>query len=688
LAVATDSTRSDETPESGHGEVDDACSPRENDRVVQVVNNQVVNQFLAETTTSGSNFGIASEFRESRGSTAPRETGPMQEADIARSVERFVEPSCFSAALVVLQNRSVLVLRGPAGTGKRTGALALLRYGTQRRSVTVLSPGLSVEELRRYEYKEGRDYLILDRPGGKDDPATFTYHWEELAKDITLAAARLVLTTTVSSREFPDEFAVNWEAPGSAELIDRYISDPETAVLVRQAAGDAGPRDIARLAEELERSDDVAIDTVLERAGLEAITRWLDGDPAESDVLLAVSVSFGDGLTETECEEMLAQLEEAVSSGRPSTDHEQSERLPEPVLRQRRRDRLVAVPMLMREPSAASVSAAIEEPSLTFTSSAARRRTLEQLWDRYDVGLWGAVRRWLDAAIEVADDRRTMTVTAGLALLARAAPEYVLISFLQPWASRGHNSRRAACYVTWHAAYDDAVSSWALDCALGWVRSSDVNTKRTAILCLAGPIGTRYPAEAIRRLWRLAQEPSGLGREARDAVVTLTRNAALSGVADLTPLRYIAAQLTNGSRGRADRFETALQVADLLVTANDTDGRSLGAALAKTPGAAASLARIWAVVLVHRPHRRSALDGLARALVVLGPAEGGLDAIKALGSPLLTHLPAAEQQLLRHELPSRLAGTRAETGSSKAIVSALLEAGARFNSDAQTEEGP
>lgn len=614
----------------------------------------------------------------------------MGEDEIVCALQSFVEPAAFREAAAILESRSIVVLHGRVGTGKRTGALALLRHDAQRRPIIVLSPGLSAEELRCYDYKPGRDYLILDRTGGKDDATIVAYNFGELAKELAKGDARLVLTTTAPRSEFPDEFIVLWVQPGVNELIDRYIADRDTAARVLGAVGAAAPREVAWIAEQLDRMDGAqgTIDRILEHAGLHTVTRWLEGDPPEPDILLVVAVCFSTGLTETECETMLAQLEATIESDQPKTDGESAPQTSAPIVRQRRRDRLAAIPILVRH-MASDSAAANTELSLTFTSPASRRGILEQLWDRYDLALWGPVRSWLDAIIESADDRTTVSVTAGLALLAKAAPQYVLTNYLGPWAERPGNPRRAACYVIWHAAYDGSVSSWALDCALAWARSPYEDTKSTAVLCLAGPIGMRYPAEATRRLWRLSRAQGVLGAEARNAIITLTRNAALADNADLTPLRYIASQLAGSpSSGRNSRFETALRVSDVLMATNDTNGQPLTAAIAELPDAAPTLGRIWAAALVHRPHRRAALNGLARALAALGESDRGLDAIRALGPPLLNGLSAPEQQLLRRELPPRLASIRAAASNSQAIISALLESIPNHRSGNHAEEGP
>ena len=667
----------DQAPEHDPGQRAEAAQPP----------SIVINTFMKGVNATAANFG-SNRAGVSQAALA-RETGPMRDADVDDAVEKFVAPVAFRQAAQVLDRCSLTVLYGPAGIGKRAGALALLRRDSRRRPIVVLSPGLSIEELRRYDYKPGRDYLILDRSGGKDDTATLSYGFDELANELAHRDARLVITTTAPRSEYAEGLSVAWEPPSSGELIDRYITDPSIAARVRAATDVASPREIVWIAEQLDVADgaSAAIDDILEQAGLHTVTRWLDEDPPEDDVLLIVAVSFSIGLSETESEAMLTRLEWVVAGDHQQTEDEQASKPVERLVRQRRHDRLTAIPILTRRNVAAGMGIANAESSLAFTSDATRVGVLEQMWGRYDLALWSPVKDWLDAVIDEADSRVALSVTAGLTLLAKPAPQYVLNSYLKPWAEQPGSRRRAACYVIWHAAYDDALSSWALDCALTYARSPNANVKATAILCLAGSIGLRYPGEATRQLWRLCRKQGALGAEARSAIVTLTRNAALAGNFDVTPLRYIASQLARSSDAdRGSRFKTALSVASALVAANDSGGKPLAAALAELPDASPLLGRIWATALVHRPHRRTALDGLARTIDTLGRSDGGLDRIRALGQPLLTHLSMAEQLLLRRELPPRLTALRAAPGNSEAIISALLEAGQHRRSGDDSEE--
>jgi hypothetical protein len=633
--------------------------------------------FLGTVQAPGSNFGIggATESTGEPGRSL-RRTGPLEESEIQEALDYYLPPHCFSEALTIVNERGLVVLRGPDGTGKRASAIAILREDELSRPLIGLSPGLSASELLRYPFRERHGYLVQDRVSAGDAPETLAYDFAELSRELIRSEARLVITSTAPPRELPEGLFVDWSVPKPAELANACLSDlelaPQDRVRVKRALAYSTPRQIVAVAKELARTgvDAATVTDLLERTSRQTIAGWFDGEPAEGDVLLVAALCFASELTEARFEEMLARLEAYVYTA-ASTDADPDHELTNSgtTLSQRRRTRIQSVPFLTRTDVRDESSRGIREQRLTLTSEDLREWVLVELWERYDRALWEPVRQWLHESFPHADTRHSLSVARGLATLALAAPELVRAAYLNPWASSAPAQRRTACYTVWHAAFDDALASWALETALTWARADEAS-QLTAILCLSGPVGLRFPAEAMRQLWRLARRAGQASHTAQEAIVTLINGSLTGPDKDVTGLNFLAGKLSDGNR---DQQRLAFAVIDRLMLSVTPHDDSLLLLAAQRDGPVNSLGTIWAKTLINRRHRGTAMRALAKTISALQRDEPDLRMVRRLGTAIVRRMPSSEVLLLERELVHQIALSKRAAGTdARSIVRALL----------------
>ena len=130
----------------------------------QVLQETVINfaQFNSNFTAPGAMFGEGGPQTTSR----RKATGWVDAAEIDSTLKFFVHPRpYFDRAAAALEDDRVVVLTAPSGSGKRSGAIALLQGFAEggRDRCVVLSPDLTLEELAKRNFKSGLGYVLLDR---------------------------------------------------------------------------------------------------------------------------------------------------------------------------------------------------------------------------------------------------------------------------------------------------------------------------------------------------------------------------------------------------------------------------------------------------------------------------------------------------------------------------------------------
>jgi hypothetical protein len=114
--------------------------------------------------------------------TRTRATGRVTARDLADALHHFVRPEPFGKAFSTLEEARAVVLHGPPGQGKRTAALALLRTLTSE-PLILLSPQLTMAELRGRTFDKGLGYAVIDHVAAPDADGDFS--WRVLSDRLT-----------------------------------------------------------------------------------------------------------------------------------------------------------------------------------------------------------------------------------------------------------------------------------------------------------------------------------------------------------------------------------------------------------------------------------------------------------------------------------------------------------------------
>src|SRR5262249_45003293 len=152
--------------------------------------------------------------------------------------------------------------------------------------------------------------------------------------------------------------------------------------------------------------------------------------------------------------------------------------------------------------------------------------------DRFGFQLWDPVRRWLGelSQLQLRPEIRG-ELAFGLARLARSDFADVNNSFLQPWSKGVASERATAAMVLWFMSEDEKLASLALRTAMEWGQDNGLHRAITSAIALGGPLGLRFPAEAMRRLCFLALRAKRIGVVARISLAFLFATAADEGAA-------------------------------------------------------------------------------------------------------------------------------------------------------------
>lgn len=174
------------------------------------------------------------------------------------------------AAARILEEGRMVVLVGAEGTGRRAGALALLReHADQRQSLISLAPATSLTQLAEYAFENGRGYVLLDRIRETQETAARRIDVDRLTANLASAGAYLVITAGLRASDLLDlkGLVVEWRPPDPGQLFETCLDRlalPEIPATelerVRERVHDLQfPRHVVALAEGLAKGVDAAL---------------------------------------------------------------------------------------------------------------------------------------------------------------------------------------------------------------------------------------------------------------------------------------------------------------------------------------------------------------------------------------------------------------------------------------------
>ncbi|KNB50366.1 hypothetical protein AC230_26435 [Streptomyces caatingaensis] len=596
---------------------------------------------------------------------ARRATGRLDSEEIAAVLGPYVAPPCFAEAADALAADTVVALVGPPGSGKRSGAVALLKEVADSTAYVVLSPDTGLEQLAERTFDRGVGYVVLDRMNEDAEEGgarTADFDWRRVRDRVRGQGAHLVVTTVHEPGGPPSEAVrhVPWQPPDLREVL---------RVRLRAAGCDDGGRaageaaglmpggclvaEVAAAAGRIARGEDPrAVWREYGSGAAQPVRDWFAADRSPREIAEVTTLAFATGTGPRAFEKLQRSLERSLEKAFGDLD-------PEGTPPDRRRS-------LARNALVAAEERTHGAPGRTvwvFAAPHFRPWVLEELWANHSSAFWDGVRGWLTALVRAHPDGELRnSVASGLALLARSAFDEVADCYLRPWArgEAGPEGEAMAAHVLGWVCLDETLAPAALTLVRGWAHGGDAALRSAAARAFGGQLGVLFPTDAVKRLWHLVHQGQGRPAVAGMACLfaTLADGREDAGVVLDALVHRLRKQCATpvATRVKALTLDTVLAV---LTVAEPRTGRPVVAALTeRQPRLAAPLAELWAGVLRNRPVRQAALAALRDVLHALPAAcRAPRAAAGRLGGALGAALPPDERPLLAAAL-GRDAGRR------------------------------
>ncbi|MEU4238500.1 ATP-binding protein [Actinoplanes sp. NPDC026619] len=489
--------------------------------------------------------------------------GKLSIAELAEIRSCYVRPSSHEQAIQALTSRSFLILSGPQGIGKRTGAINLLLEATDG-PLVLLSPVYTLQQLAERSYLPGHGYVLADRVGADDG-----IHWDVIGSRVREAGAHLVVTTSAGVNAVA---AVEWHRPDVMRVLRARLAatgheyPDQLDAIAPVLPHECSLRSVVELARRIAAGADPeqAVKQVDEVIAME-VRAWFDRPPAPRELLEVTALAFVEGAGVRGFETLEAGLEQFMSEEFPAAIRPKpATGIPQERVRSDERE-------LIR----------VERGTVSFKLPGHRRLALAELWARFDRGFWQTVWRWLRG---VAGHPDLAGLPQGLALLASLDFTEVRESFLEPCSAGEQGAPEQAVVVEALRlmSIDYALAVPAMEMVIRWVREGTVDQRRTAALVLGADLGERFYADAVRELGMLS-----LTDDLRDPACTALAALLIGGAAD-DPLvrsarieifgRMWAQVLMNG-RTRREAGEALLAVVKAIAGQSDAP-ETLGSVIA------------------------------------------------------------------------------------------------------------
>jgi hypothetical protein len=600
-----------------------------------------------------------------------RATGPLEETEIAKIVSAYAEPACFCDAASALATEHVIVLSGPAGSGRRAGSITLLdRIRAPGGRLVALSPAITVEKLAARSFDEGVSYLVNDMFDDQFIPEVADFHWLNICRNIRKSKACLVVTvgsgSPIARSKGVEHFS--WHRPEIDDVLRAHLGetviDDKIIDTVAKALGPGYPlSEIAAIVHKISTATD--IDEVLadiQGASRLAVANWLDDAEREIPAVLEVAaLAFVVGVSERIFEAELLELKARMAEFTPEQETKSAEARAQIDLRFRQLRKLRADhPLLMvqRVPMARK-SGSLPIRHVDFRMPVYRVHVITELWSRVSGEFWDAIQNWLRGIAQSGHPELINSMASGLALLGLVAPDEVIDSYLNPWTAddASWDEQTTAVYVLWRMSMLSQLAPLALQIAIHWAGQGTRTQRRAATYVFSGELGARYPTEAVKRLTHLADQGEELARQAHALLfATLAEQDNDATVVLLEMRRRMSKKTDLPSAGLVSDA-----IADVLSIRDPRSGRpSVALFLFANPHGTADIAPLWARLLRLRPWRGRAMSALVN--VIFAIEHGQPDPkilVRSLGSAIGKELPASERANMRTELFAVARGKRA-----------------------------
>ncbi|KWW97573.1 hypothetical protein TH66_18495 [Carbonactinospora thermoautotrophica] len=450
---------------------------------------------------------------------AVRVTGPVpvDAVDTLRAV--YVPFEAYDRALWTLRRHHVLILCGPASSGKHTSALCLLGAVAGER-LWSLDAEAWLDQIDERDLREGCGYLIDTLPLERTRALTPTrINW--LARLLEERDAYLVVTVAEQPERLPvdrlDQYLVEhrppdprdllyshlgWRLGGRERVDETLLADMEVVRALEAAPLPGQVAELAAVLAQVARGDltlDAALDRLRERArgrAKQLLAARPDDDPAESLRLRAflIALSVFNDLPYTQVVDAAEALETELRQvevpgaqpGRPIFAHPRQYWLQ------------VAHAKVETRPAASWRRRPVE--CVAFRNPALPMAVLDVVWQDYDAAR-SPILRWL----------RQLAGSRGVEIRVRAAQavgkfavhdfDHVYQEVIHPWASSPRRQEReSAAWALEIVACDSELAPQVRRLLRNWCRSGSLARQRTAVLAYGTDIGALFPDDALRNL--------------------------------------------------------------------------------------------------------------------------------------------------------------------------------------------
>ncbi|HLL67535.1 MAG TPA: hypothetical protein VK453_17755 [Micromonosporaceae bacterium] len=609
---------------------------------------EVLNIFMkrAHVGTAGKSRGGGPDPRG-----AP--TGRLEDDEVRADTEHFCRPENYDAALTRLTSDHVVALCGPAGVGKRTSAINLLREAGAGQLV-VMSAISEFKGLSTRTYKEDFGYLIVNRIE-TSSPGDVDFAWRTVRDQVCAAGAYLVVTTVAAPEPRVDAVAQSaWQRPDLVEVVRAYLADHELSDevvdrFVQKFDDECSMTDIVGVLTRIRNG--VTAESAMERlaeTSAQRVEAWFDAHCADLPAVLDVAaLAFLGEVRHRDFEALRTVLDSAMRRHgvlKPATPPAKLKKSKkgEDEFTDRRRQRTSDESLITEKRVAGSAS---ERRVLAFRTETHRRHVLAELYRRFETPFWNAAADWLTAMVE---NQINLDVAWGLALLSGIDFDEVEHSYLEPWSKGkiGANGQATAVCILWEMCLEENTLPAALKVAKLWANHGDPEQRWAAAMAYSGYLGACDPVQAITQLWQLAINASAGYTEACYAMASLFDTLIDRDDAGKV-LSALERQLHRKQIRPRDNVAVirARRVLSELLVLRDSKHRVpvTFRFLKKYPDRLDIVARLWAAGLCYRPHRAVVLNALWQGLNRLSHvSDKPLELASQLGEALLAALPTDE----------------------------------------------
>jgi hypothetical protein len=601
----------------------------------------------------------------------PRSYGRMGPEEVAKVSGHYAEPPCFAEALAELKVERVVILLGPAWTGRRAGGTTLLdRVKPAEQPIVGLAPGTTVDQLAARTFDKGVGYLIADMIDADMSQENAEYHWGNACRAVREAEAYLVVTAAAGVRIARSTAArtFSWQRPAVADVLRKHLG----SAVVKGSVIDETARALehgATLGKVAETAHRMATATPEQMADVLAaladndpreVADWLDKvDAAIPEVLEVAAVAFTAGLPERLIDAELREFKSQIAKFAPEVDPSKDEVKKEIDLRFRQVRKMRAEhPLLAVHDVRVAMLASVPIRHLDFAKANYRSDLITELWQQLDTDFWDGIRWWINEIAEGGQLNLMSSAATGLALLAQRAPDEVIDCYLEPWTAEDaswNEQLMAILVIGQMSEFGGDMATLALQIVLHWATHGSRTQRRVATYAFSGGLGARFPVDATRKLAHLADQGEPL---AGNGHAVLFMNLAGQGAYGALVLGELQRRMNRPQRDRPAADRVLDNVVFLLAIRDMRTGQpAIGEFLMANPDRVGAAAPLWARAFVLRPWRERAGAALLATLAAIErgqPSKAGQrdpkPLVGRLGAAIGKALPPEERTGLRPDL--------------------------------------